>query len=313
MKLRRTRVAAATSLLLLSGWIGLSQAASVRFAEDFSDAALPADRFAADASGESSVSVENGRVRITAVADDERVINTRLRLIGETDYFEADASISRETIATGTGRSRVQMYGILYNDTAEGGFDGYTGDVWAGITLGKDHDDSLWVFACLERSDDAQFLQISSLLFNDAGNECVHLAPPLQPEFDKPVTMSISLDREAGKVLFSVDDQTVEHIINTPIFTSANESKAVKAQREEGAGTSIVYVDNVRTDPSASFTDDSTAGENGTVNENEGGNASQNPSSTGGDGGGGALGFGFLLTAFAAARLTRRRVSQAAP
>ena len=283
---------AVTSLLSLPGFT-----ASVSFSEDFSGSVLPEDRFEVQAAGESAITVADGWVRMTAVAADEAVVNTRLKLVGQTDYFEADVLVSSETISSGTGRGRVQMAGILYNDTATGVSGDFTGDVWAGISLGKDFDDSLWIFACLERSDDADFEAMSSLLFNEAGNECVHLAPPLQPEFDKPVTMRIELDRESGKVLFSVNDETIEYIINTPIFDSANESKEIKARREAGAGTTVIYVDNVKTAENPDAEDSASETESGVTEADSGDDAASSSV--------GAAGPGLFLLAFLY-RLRRR-------
>ncbi|MDO6459731.1 hypothetical protein Q4485_03400 [Granulosicoccaceae sp. 1_MG-2023] len=282
------------------------------FTEDFSSGEIPAAYFDIDASGDSTVTVEDGRVRLTAVSEDEAsIVNTRLQLIGRTDFFQAEVMVSSDTIATGVGRSRIQMAGILYNDTAEGGVDGFTGDVWGGISLGKDKDDSVWVFACLERSDDAVFDASSSLLFNEAGNECVHLEDEIQPDYDKPVTMSMALDREAGKVLFTVDDQVIEYIINTPIYTSANESKEIKARREEGAGTSIVYADNIRAEllveDSSDGTDSDSAVDSGSdsLSSGDSDDSQSNSEDDSGSDGGGAAGW-WLLAAGLAYRRVRR-------
>ncbi|MCB1755863.1 MAG: hypothetical protein KDJ38_10095 [Gammaproteobacteria bacterium] len=289
MKVHRTHTqSAALSLLLLAGAAGLN-AAEVNFAEDFSSGTIPAERFEIDKSGESDITVVDGKARLTAVAPEGAAVNTRLLLLGETDYFEAEVVLSSESVTSGTGRSRVQMAGILYNDSAESGVDGHTGDVWAGISLGKDVDDSLWIFACLERSDDADFGATSALLLNENGNECVHLAPPLVPEMDKAYKVSIELDREAGKVSFTFDSETREYIINTPIFKSANESKEVRARREEGAGTTVVFVDNVRTSETAAFGEQNNGGsgtDNGSTSTPE---SNENSGSDGGSGGGGAL------------------------
>ena len=224
---------------------------------DFADDAPGIDRYLPLYDVENNqrfASVENGVLKLSARATEDNNFRNRLQMAQPSDYLEAMLTLSSESMMETGGEISAQLEKVLYNDMADGGTDGPLGDVFAYIDLGMNTAGRATVEYCLKRN--GGFDSGSSGLLNNGEQGCNSM--PIKLELDKPVRVSIELDREALKVTYRVDDQVVVVDLDGPLFLASDEFSAVAAGSRFPA-TSVLLVDDLRTSKTA-LTNAETAG-----------------------------------------------------
>ncbi len=198
-------------------------------------------------------SVENGMLRLTARATEENNFRNRLQLAEPTDYLEATLTLSSESTLDVDGRVRASIEMFLYNDLADGGTDGQTGDVVGFIEAEIRVRGRSSLEYCLARRDTPDGNNDRGLL--DNGERCGNL--PVSVQFDQPLRVSMALDRDNGTVTFRVDDQVHVQAVDGPFFQASELFLAVAAASSDLANT-VMLVDDLRTSE-ASLTNTETA------------------------------------------------------
>jgi len=225
---------------------------------DFANDALAIDRYLPLYDVENNqrfASVENGVLKLTAKATEDNNFRNRLQMAQPSDYLEAMLTLSSESEMETGGEIGAQLEKVLYNDLADGGNDGPLGDVFAYIDLVMNNAGRATVEYCLKRNEG--FDSGSSGLLNNGEQGCNSM--PVELELDKPVRVSIELDRDAPSVTYRADDQVVVVDLNGPLFLASEEFSAAAAGSRFPA-TSVVLVDDVRTSKTALTNAEKTAG-----------------------------------------------------
>ncbi len=177
-------------------------------------------------------SADDGNGNTIAVNSDEGYIEVELKLLDES------------TIGSNDGKTDAFIQYTLYNDTADNGFDGRTGDVRAQLYASQRGDGRKFIEYCLRRSDDADNNQRTNLLPD--GRSCENF--PLLFEKEQTYRVSIELDRSVPVVRFRVDAHVVEVPISGELFAAADPYLEVGVDSWDDS-YAIAEFDNLRTLP----------------------------------------------------------------
>lgn len=192
-----------------------------------------------------SAGVVDGRARLVGRSTELGSENPRLEPNQATDYLEATVVLSSESMLE-NDRMDARLESEWFNDTADGGFDGRTGDVRAIVELRADATGRRSAEYCLFRSDDANFDDRTGLL--EGGSRCADF--PTRLEFDTPYRIALELDREAATVRFRLDGFDIVQSLVTGAFEGSDPRAGLFTSTPEN-GTSVVFVDDLRTRPEA--------------------------------------------------------------
>lgn len=191
------------------------------------------------------VSHEDGRVRLVTDSAITPGRGANLQARGVSDYLAATMLMSSETTATGEGRANIGIGGLFYNELADGGTNGATGSVFATISLSmKDTEtgtSELFAEYCAFRSLDPDFSESQELIGGDTEN-CPRFTMPAMTDIG--YDMSILLDRERQVLAFTLNDETHEFAIATPIFDPHSRFNGARARATEGS-RAVGYADNL--------------------------------------------------------------------
>ena len=191
-------------------------------------------------------SVEGGRLRLVSIGmqPEDRVF-TNLPLDGNTDYLEADLVLSSESeLLSERSSASVRLSARLYNDVANGGFDGNEGDTRATIELVTDNSGRVLGRACLLRvlNGDPNACGV----FQNPGAFC----RPLSSSFalDTLYRASIDFDRANKLLTFMLGGEQRIYPVTTNAFLAANNINVLETHMS-GTGRAVGFVDNLRTTP----------------------------------------------------------------
>ena len=146
--------------------------------------------------GTGDLAVNGGRVRFEVTAPTDASDRLGLTVFGISNSIEGIIELSSESVeANGTTEeeesfARMRLGGTLYNDTAEGGFNGEEGNVFAAITLEAKTGGIRELIYCLFRANTADFSDSTELVMQD-GTECGDFG--IVPDLDTPYNASIKL------------------------------------------------------------------------------------------------------------------------
>ncbi len=243
------------------------------FSEDFSEDFINSSKWDG-ATEEKRIVVEvneDKAVFMEATGDgDQRDVNLEIR--DETNYLEADLMLSsRGNLQTGT-RGLVRIQGQWYNDTFSSNYNGNEGDVYAHVIIDRTTDQNLVAKAYAERNDNSTGSDVTTLLDNEVFT--------INVQFD--TFYKASIEFTGSSLIFIFSDERIVMPIDTAVNEPFFKTKRIRARVTQGAGTTVAYIDNVRTDKNAQFPDtDTTPEEEPTDNDNE-------ETTTGGSSGSGA-------------------------
>ena len=207
-----------------------------------------------DSNNRGSVTVVDGRARLVSESTDTGSGQRRIEPSQPTDYIEATVTLSSESMLV-ADRINAVLETEIFNDTADGGLDGRTGDVRAVLEIRADANGRRSSEYCLFRSNDADFDERTGLL--EGGERCVDF--PTRLELDTPYRMAIALDRDAATVRFRLNG--LEHVqsLATGAFEAAQPNAGLYTSARSG-DLGVFYVDNFRTGPDALTTEESASG-----------------------------------------------------
>ena len=185
----------------------------------------------------------DGRVMVEYTGSEDTGVG-RIDLVNPTDYLESTFEISSSSdIGNANASVGARLDMNLYNDLADGGVDGYTGNVHGSIDLSMRNDGLRRAEYCLYRIDDAEANERTGLLSDD-GSTCISF--PIQIAFDEKYRTAIELDRESSVIVFRVNGHVVTVPVNTPVFTQF--LPFANLWIGAGSGSSVLgYIDDVRT------------------------------------------------------------------
>ena len=192
-------------------------------------------------------SVDDGRLRLVSIGRqaNESVFNG-LTINGNTDYLEADLTLSSESELLGEGSSAtVRLSGVQYNDITNGGFNGNEGDNRATLELTTGRGRVVGQ-ACLIRFQAAD--SNACRVFQNPVAFCRPFSSELA--FDTAYKASLDFDRDNKLLTYTLDGEQITHLVTTNAYLPASNAKLVDT-RMIGAGQAVGFVDNLRTTPSA--------------------------------------------------------------
>jgi len=146
---------------------------------------------------------------------------------------------------TQTNSANFRVDGRLYNDTGTQNFDG-TGDVLINFGLNLSSDGNSSVSGCVTRQNESEEQEAVNL-FDDGTNNCFEI-PAAEVLEGVEYSLGYSLDREAGTIEFSFEDQSVTGIITTEIFPASSPFNGVASTRFGGAGNTTSRITSISTD-----------------------------------------------------------------
>ena len=195
-----------------------------------------------------TATVANGQLRLQARATDSDEQGMAVSLLQPTGYLEATVALSAET-TLGTSRhsrAEVELRMNLFNDTADGGFNGREGDVDALITLQERGNGRQRIEYCLRRADDADADNRSGLLNDD--EHCRSF--PVLFERDTAYRIAIDFDRANATVTFRVNGLSHEEPLGGDMFTASRADASLAIYPRDLASV-VLDVDDLRTAPEA--------------------------------------------------------------
>jgi len=190
-----------------------------------------------------SASIVGEKLRLSAQADDNDGAGIQIRMADPTEYLEATIELSSESDLAASGKQNAEMRADLYNDTADGGFNGREGEVVAHITFSRDNSGQRRIEYCLRRIDDAEDNEQTGLL---DGEQCKTV--PILAELDVPYRIAIALDRQQASITYRVNGFVHKQAINTGIFLSSEQSMQIGTYADALA-TTVLLIDDLRTAP----------------------------------------------------------------
>jgi len=222
--------------------------ASEGFADDFraDPIVLAPYQIPFDPSGEEgTVTIADGRARFDVASDGDFYRQATLRFVQDRlpDHLEADMTMSSNSTVPATGRVGARVQGVLYNDTAEGGFNGREGAVYGSVELTFRGNGGRSAEYCLARSDDADGQSRTTLL--DTERDCLNFG--FLPELDTAYQLRLVLDREAGQVTFAIDDEVRVHDIATPILDAGDNRFRELVVYADDQSVAVGFADDLRT------------------------------------------------------------------
>lgn len=194
-----------------------------------------------------SSTIENEQLKLSAMASSDDSNDNAITVLDNSDYLEALITLlPSSSVGDNDGRIIAYVESNLYNDTADGGFDGRTGDVRAQIAAIQRSDGRSYIEYCLQRADDADFDSRSGLL--EDGENCQNF--PIALTLNTPYRVSIALDRLTPSVTFRVDEFNITVPIDTAVFDPSRSEKRLESGARNNS-TADAYFDNVRTSAAA--------------------------------------------------------------
>lgn len=193
--------------------------------------------------------IEDGKLVINTVSENDRSSNVNLQLEQPTDYIEAELVLSSASVFSapqhriGTG-----VEAILFNDIADGGSDGRLGDVRGQIAIDVQGNGLRRVEVCLQRYDADGNNRVGLLDPDDSNQRCQEL--PVAAVLDTPMRVAMWIDRAASTFNFKVDGHALAIPLSTEFYSAAEPYSQVYMYSRDGA---VVKgsMDNVRTAPDA--------------------------------------------------------------
>ena len=181
----------------------------------------------------------DGRARFLTDATLSSGSNTRLFMVGGSDFIGADVELSSESTIAAEGTIKVGVGASLYNDFIAG--DGNEGRVYAEMWLSANADGTTFAEYCAFRSNDADFSDRIELIAG-RDDDCARFDQPIA--FDTPYTMSLHLDRENSALVYRVGTETREYAIATQILDITRPFNSVNLRASDDS-IGIGFVDNV--------------------------------------------------------------------
>lgn len=203
-----------------------------------------------------TVSHSPGTLTLTARATTENDWRNRLFLQQPTDYLESTFTISGDSDFGDSGELRAQIELSLYNDQADGGLDGRTGDVDTYMEVKLGADGRAVVEYCLRRMESSDAGQTAGLLSD--GRRCALL--PKRPVLGEPLRLSIDFDKEAGTVSYRADEYVSVIPMEGPFFAHSDPFGIVAAGPRD-LSTVVLKIDEIRSSRSALTTAEVNAGQ----------------------------------------------------
>jgi len=196
---------------------------------------------------------ELGTVRLMTESTDDSQTTTSLVINGETDFIDATVQLSSDSTAGLDGSARVQLDGIFYNDSENGGDGlGNEGDVIAQLSLRLLPDGTTDNLFCLIRSNDAGFGDTSPVI--TAGfNGCSSI--PGAVDLDTNYTLAIERDLVTPSMIFRIDNREIRVTPDTELLDPSQHGKAIRSGVAGAPGRSVVLLDQLRTSSTATPTD----------------------------------------------------------
>jgi len=245
---RRFAVVPSALALAIAGTA--AHAAPVEFADDFSadSLRLTVDRRLDDRAERTyDILADRIEVSVSATGDDDQG-QAELDPWGRSDSIRARVSLDRVDLPVDRrADARVRVAGQLWNDTADGGFDGRTGDVYVQVRLRARGDGSREASICVDRENNADGGDNEGVpLFGD-GDDC-ETFPDFVPEFGVPYDIAMSVDRAEGVLTYSVDDMIRSVSLGQPVFVPFDDRRSVQVVQEGVPGITLASIYGVGTD-----------------------------------------------------------------
>ncbi len=196
-----------------------------------------------------SLNVEDGRARLDVPSTDSQQ-RLGLTVFGESDSIQSTLELSSESVIAPEATSeegsfaQVRLGGTFYNDTAEGGFNGNEGNVFAAITIRTNADGTQRMTYCAFRANDANFSDTLELTAGEVEPACLDFG--IAAELDTPYAVSIELDRVAAELRYTANEVIRTLAIATPMFSPAEQFISVQA-RASGGSRAVAFVDDYQT------------------------------------------------------------------
>jgi len=239
---------AALSAIALTLATTVSHAQPLEFADDFSTESLrfTVDRRTDDRSVRSYEVLEDRVVMTAAATSNDDQGQADLDAWGRSDSITARISLDSVDLPVDRDAdAKARIAGTFYNEMADGGSNGNIGDVYIQLRLRARGDGSREASICVDREleDGSEGV----LLFENGSANCESF-PDFVPEFGTPYTLSVSVDREAGMLTWSVDDMERSVALGQPVFMPARDRRSVQVTQEGTPGEAVASVYSIATD-----------------------------------------------------------------
>ena len=129
-----------------------------------------------------------------------------------TNYFQADVTLSSNSVYNNDAYGEAMVYGSFYNakgDSTE--YPGSEGDIYAGTTVSQDANGRLqpkaWVIQCKNSQCDSM-----SILYGEPFASC-------QVEAGLPTTFSVENREADSTIIFRCDDSELSYQLTGPLYT----------------------------------------------------------------------------------------------
>ena len=236
---------AALSAIALTLATTVSHAQPLEFADDFSTESLrfTVDRRTDDRSVRSYEVLEDRVVMTAAATSNDDQGQADLDAWGRSDSITARISLDSVDLPVDRDAdAKARIAGTFYNEMADGG---NIGDVYIQLRLRARGDGSREASICVDREleDGSEGV----LLFENGSANCESF-PDFVPEFGTPYTLSVSVDREAGMLTWSVDDMERSVALGQPVFMPARDRRSVQVTQEGTPGEAVASVYSIATD-----------------------------------------------------------------
>ncbi len=167
----------------------------------------------------------------------------RLDIAGETDGLEISFSIDGSSSFAGQDVSRLQIIATLFNDTQNGGFNEFEGDMVSGFQIKRTIDGVIFGEACIwRRSVDGSWQ--SSGFFN--GSSCTSIGGVLTD--DQQYTAKVSLDRPTGVLTYELGASVQSYAVTGATNNPSARQNFVTNRMVDLTGHMIVDIHGVKTD-----------------------------------------------------------------
>lgn len=261
----------------VQGDVVLEEIRTNRFSDsDFTPALIESPYRTDDLSNDPSRTrdVSDGVLTLTAINSDVDSDNTTsLQYQDPSNFVGADITYSSnsDVALNEEGFNSVRLAGIMYRDTMPPDDDSLIGAVFGIAQLIVNSDGLLVGEYCLIRSSNEDFSETTDLADGMDDGRC--------PQFDLPIVadqsyaVSMQLDPDNNMVIYKIDDEVKEVIVNSDIFPTGFDTKRAESRISEGAtGTVVGVFDNLRNFPPS---DDETIGDAAEGDGTTGGNNSE--------------------------------------
>jgi len=235
------------SALALALAASASHAQSLEFADDFSAESLrfTVDRRPEDRSVRTYDILDDRIVMTVSATSNDDQGRAELDAWGRSDSITARVSLDSVDLPVDRDAdSRLRVAGHFYNEMADGGTNGRVGDVYVQLRLRARGDGSREASICVDRELEDGSEGVA--LFED-GDNC-ETFPDFVPELGTAYTLSVGVDRAAGTLTWSIDDQVRSVGLGQPVFLPARGRRSVQLTQEGTPGEAIASVYSVGID-----------------------------------------------------------------